>query len=543
MAEPKKKPINVLLIEDDRGYARLIRQMIEDRMGKYVNSEHVISLAEGLDHLDNNDVDVVLLDLILPDSEGLETFLRVNQAAPDTSIVILTSIEDEQVALDALKAGVQDYLYKGEVNPNILVRAIRYAVERHRAEERIRQSEERLRTQFRALPIPTYIWQKTDDDFILIGFNDAAEEFTDGRISVLVGKNLQKVHHDNPEVISDIQRCFEEKNIFKKEMLFRFWNVKKVRYCSLSYAFVPPDSVILHTEDITDQKLSQDELKKNRDELEQRVRERTEELETANKKMTEEIAERRRMEDILKREREAFHILAEASIHTQNISDLCHWILTSMVVMMEFDFGAVYLYDEQTNRLDAIAVVGLHESETSNKMPDISLDDTRHITAHVARTREAIFASDVRNHEELKNFRSRIFELSLGSLIAMPIVDSEDALIGVIKVASGKQKNIEAEERLFFHMAMEIFTNIFLRKRSEEQKGELTTELEHALSQVKTLQGLLPICASCKRVRDDEGYWNKIDEYITTHTAVDFSHGICPDCAAADYSNKTKKAT
>jgi len=112
MAEPKKKPINVLLIEDDRGYARLIRQMIEDRMGKYVNSEHVISLAEGLDHLDNNDVDVVLLDLILPDSEGLDTFLRVNQAAPDTSIVILTSIEDEQVALDALKAGANNYIIK-----------------------------------------------------------------------------------------------------------------------------------------------------------------------------------------------------------------------------------------------------------------------------------------------------------------------------------------------------------------------------------------------------------------------------------------------
>ena len=543
MEESKKKPINVLLIEDDRGYARLIRQMIEDRMGEYVNSDHVVSLGEGLNQLDNNDVDVVLLDLILPDSEGLDTFLRVNQAAPDTSIVILTSIEDEQVALDALKAGVQDYLYKGEINPNILVRAIRYAVERHRAEERIRQSEERLRTLFRALPIPTYIWQKTDDDFILISFNNAAEEFTDGRISLLVGKNLQKVHHDNPEVISDIRRCYDEKNIFKKEMLFRFWTVKKVGYCSLSYPYVPPESVILHTEDVTDQKLSQDELKKNKDDLEQRVRERTEELESANKKMTEEIAERRRMEDILKREREAFHILAEASIHTRDISDLCHWILTSMVVMMEFDFGAVHLYDRQADQLKAIAVVGLHEGEMRDRMPDVSLNDTRHITAHVARTREAIFASNVRDHDELRNFRSRIFELSLTSLITMPIVDSEDTLIGVIQLASKKQKNIDVEERLFFQMAMEIFTNIFLRKRSEEEKGELGTELQHALSEVKTLQGLLPICTHCKRVRNDEEYWKKIDEYITTHPTVDFSHGICPDCAAVDYQNKTKKAT
>jgi len=213
------------------------------------------------------------------------------------------------------------------------------------------------------------------------------------------------------------------------------------------------------------------------------------------------------------------------------------------VVMMEFDFGAVHLYDQETNQLKAIAVVGIHEGEMDDKMPDISLDDTRHISAHVARTRETIFASNVRDHEELKNFRSRIFELSMSSLVTMPIVDSEDTLIGVIQLASRQQKNIEVEERLFFHMAMEIFTNIFLRKRSEEQKGELITELQYALSQVKTLQGLLPICVHCKRVRDDEGYWNKIDEYITTHTTLDFSHGICPDCAAADYPNETKKAT
>ncbi|MBN1882846.1 MAG: response regulator [Deltaproteobacteria bacterium] len=543
MTESKKRPINVLLIEDDRGYARLIREMIEDRMGGYINSDHVISLGEGLDYLENNDVDVVLLDLILPDSEGLDTFLRVNQAAPDISIVILTSIEDEQVALEALKAGVQDYLYKGEVNPSVLVRAIRYAIERHRTEERIRQSEERLRTQFQALPIPTYIWQKTDNDFILIGFNDSAKEFTDGRISALVGKNLQEVHHDNPEVIQDIQYCYSKKNIFKKEMLFRFWNVKKVRYCSLSYAYVPPDSVILHTEDITDQKLSQEELKKSKDELEQHVRERTEELVSANEKMAEEIAERRRMEDLLKREREAFHILAEASIHTKDISDLCQWILTSLVVMMEFDFGAVHLYNEETNQLKAIAVVGLHEGEAGEKMPDVSLDDTRYISAHVARTRETIFASDVRNHEDLKNFRSRIFELAMSSLITMPITDSEGTLIGVIQLVSRKQKNIAVEERLFFHMAMEIFTNIFLRKRSDEQRGELTTELEHALSENQTLRELLPVCARCKRVRDDDEYRNKINEYIAAHTTVDLGSGICPDCIAADYPNVTKKAT
>jgi hypothetical protein len=131
----------------------------------------------------------------------------------------------------------------------------------------------------------------------------------------------------------------------------------------------------------------------------------------------------------------------------------------------------------------------------------------------------------------------------MSSLITTPITDSEDTLIGVIQLASRKQKNIEVEERLFFHMAMEIFTNIFLRKRSEEEKRELLAELQCASSEIKTLRGLLPICVRCRRAWDNDEYWNRLAEYVTTHAAVDFGHGICPDCIAADYPSVTKKAT
>jgi len=60
-------------------------------------------------------------------------------------------------------------------------------------------------------------------------------------------------------------------------------------------------------------------------------------------------------------------------------------------------------------------------------------------------------------------------------------------------------------------------------------------ELENALSEVKTLRGLLPICASCKNIRDDKGYWNRIESYIGKHAEVQFSHGLCPDCAQKLY--------
>ncbi len=69
------------------------------------------------------------------------------------------------------------------------------------------------------------------------------------------------------------------------------------------------------------------------------------------------------------------------------------------------------------------------------------------------------------------------------------------------------------------------------RQLHEAERERLITELQSALSKVKTLGGLLPICSSCKKIRDDKGYWNQLETYIETHTEADFTHGICPECA------------
>ena len=81
------------------------------------------------------------------------------------------------------------------------------------------------------------------------------------------------------------------------------------------------------------------------------------------------------------------------------------------------------------------------------------------------------------------------------------------------------------------------------RKRLELERERMITELQHALSDVKALSGLLPICASCKKIRDDNGYWNQIEQYITEHSEADFTHGLCPDCTETffpGYSGKRK---
>jgi PAS domain S-box-containing protein len=76
------------------------------------------------------------------------------------------------------------------------------------------------------------------------------------------------------------------------------------------------------------------------------------------------------------------------------------------------------------------------------------------------------------------------------------------------------------------------FIDITERKQVEAEREKLIVELQHAIAEVKTLSGLLPICASCKKIRDDKGYWNSLEAYLMKHSIAQFTHGICPDCAA-----------
>ncbi|MBI5885990.1 MAG: response regulator [Deltaproteobacteria bacterium] len=90
--------------------------------------------------------------------------------------------------------------------------------------------------------------------------------------------------------------------------------------------------------------------------------------------------------------------------------------------------------------------------------------------------------------------------------------------------------------------ARELHTTIEMalyRHRADAEREKLISELKEALAQVKTLRGCLPICATCKKIRDDKGYWTRIEQYIMDHTDADFTHGICPDCAKKFMDDKS----
>ena len=143
------------MIEDDAGDARFIRRTLADATPAYpavpsFDLTRARRLASGLKRLAPGKFDVVLLDLSLPDSQGLDTFIRVHAQAPQTPIVVLSDVEDRELALEAMQKGAQDCLVKGELSGNLLARAIRYAIERKRAEEALRASETRCRRLFEA---------------------------------------------------------------------------------------------------------------------------------------------------------------------------------------------------------------------------------------------------------------------------------------------------------------------------------------------------------------------------------------------------------
>ncbi len=131
--------IRVLLVEDNPGDCRLIQEMLAEVAGAPFVLEAADCLAAGRERLRVGDSDVVLLDLQLPDSRGHATFLAAQAQAPHVPIIVLTGLGDEQVAVQTVQAGAQDYLVKGQVDGNLLARAIRYAIERKRAELQIRK--------------------------------------------------------------------------------------------------------------------------------------------------------------------------------------------------------------------------------------------------------------------------------------------------------------------------------------------------------------------------------------------------------------------
>jgi two-component system, cell cycle sensor histidine kinase and response regulator CckA len=150
--------IGLLLVEDNPGDARLVEEMLREERARNVRLECTGNLAEATARLGKGGVDVVLVDLGLPDSQGLDRCRRIREAAGDVTVVIvLTGNQDEEVGPAAIREGADDYLIKGQISGSLLLRSVRYAIEHKRAEETLRCSEAKFRGFFENAPEYCYM--------------------------------------------------------------------------------------------------------------------------------------------------------------------------------------------------------------------------------------------------------------------------------------------------------------------------------------------------------------------------------------------------
>ena len=120
----------LLVVEDNLGDVRLLREMFSEDTSHATEVTHVESIGEAEEHLAQRPVDIILLDLGLPDTNGLDAVRRAHTAAPGVPLVVLTGLDDESMAAQALQEGAQDYLIKGQIETRGLLRAMRHAIER-----------------------------------------------------------------------------------------------------------------------------------------------------------------------------------------------------------------------------------------------------------------------------------------------------------------------------------------------------------------------------------------------------------------------------
>ncbi|MBN1410773.1 MAG: response regulator [Spirochaetales bacterium] len=172
--------INLLLIEDNPGDARLLEEMLADEKTAVINLRWAQYLSESLELIKEARINIVLLDLELPDSSGLNTLINIQQVAPGVPIIVLTGLNDENIAIEAMRKGAQDYIVKGQLDGNLLMRAMRYAIERNRLEKErekliteLKEALAKIKTLTGLIPICSFCKKIRDDK----GYWNQIEEY------------------------------------------------------------------------------------------------------------------------------------------------------------------------------------------------------------------------------------------------------------------------------------------------------------------------------------------------------------------------------
>ena len=200
--------IKVLIIEDNDEHAELIRRMLSKAENIYFDTERAGLVSSGVDLLGKQNFDVILSDLGLPDSKGIESFETFHSLYPDIPVIVLTGLDNENTALGAVKSGAQDYLVKGRIDTRQLIRSIQYAVERQKLLAELEKRLKEIKTLRGLLPICAWCRNIRDDKGYWKNLETYIHENTDTTFThgicpkcmeTVEGELYEKLRRDKPD--------------------------------------------------------------------------------------------------------------------------------------------------------------------------------------------------------------------------------------------------------------------------------------------------------------------------------------------------------
>lgn len=259
--------LNILVIEDNPGDLFLLQEFLRATDLVIGNLVHAGRLSEAVTILAREPIDLVFLDLSLPDSFGLDSYTGLHQSAQRVPVILLTGITDTNLALQALLLGAQDYLVKGEFDERLLSRAIRYSMERKRNLEYLRESEERYRELFNNNPMPMWVFHAITLKFLEVNaeavnhYGYSHEEFLEKTLADI------RLHGNEQQIREEVAQIPEKGDGIKKGI---WQHVKKdggiifveIAWHNIHYKNRP--AILVLAGDVTERILLENELNEQR---------------------------------------------------------------------------------------------------------------------------------------------------------------------------------------------------------------------------------------------------------------------------------------
>ena len=254
--------MNILIIEDNSGDLYLIEEALLRTNLKIDQQQSARTMREAKEMLREVAFDVIFLDLFLPDVSGMTAFQQIDPRNSGAVVIVLTGLQDENIAMEALKHGVQDYLVKGEYDEKLLEKSVRYALERKSNEEILQQSEERYKILFEGNPIP--MWAFDMETYRIVMVNNAAINHYGYSMEEFFNMNIFDIHHPSEK---DLLIPFLRDNSNQVHTAGEWKHVKKdgtfidVEIASHVIPWENSSGRLVATYDITDRKKAEDHLR------------------------------------------------------------------------------------------------------------------------------------------------------------------------------------------------------------------------------------------------------------------------------------------